>query len=150
MSTTYKAQAIAHELADRLKVSLALAVSESFDSDQNPLIQLGDALTTGSEAALVKVEPADWPLAKDILGNSALQYTPHVVKLLWEAHHSSTAGFTAADRLQLMARAAEMGCEVRVYESSYGDGVVLADIDDEDKLVTAVSPDAWHPLISQQ
>jgi hypothetical protein len=152
MSTTYKAGAIAHELADRLKVRPGLAdltITESMDSDQGPLITLSDgALTTTHESAIVKVEPQSWPLAKDVLGLDALQYTPHVVKLLWEA--SPQGGFTTADRLELVAQCVAMGCQVKVYESTSGAGVILADIDNAAKLVATYDPDAFRPLISSQ
>lgn len=151
MSTTYKAIAIAHELADRLKFRsaalAALTFVESFDTDQNPLIAIGTQASTDSEAYLIKVMPTPWPLAQDILGNSALQYTPHQIKILKEA---SATGVTSADLLQIYAQVADMGCEVKLYESSHGGGVVLADINDETKLVTDAHPDLYHPLISGQ
>jgi hypothetical protein len=149
---SYKAQAIAHELADRLKVRAglsALTITESTHSDGSPLITLSDgALTTTHESAIVKVEGASWPLAQDVLGSAALQYTPHVVKLLWEA--SPAGGLTAKDRLELEGQAVAMGCQVRLYQSSSGAGVVLADIDNEAKLVGVFDPDAYRPLISSQ
>jgi hypothetical protein len=45
-----------------------------------------------------------------------------------------------------------MGCEVKLYESSHGGGVVAADISDETKLVTGGDrwSDLYHPLISSQ
>lgn len=151
MSTSYKAQAIAHELADRLaKRSAALAalvLVESFDTDQNPLIAIGTQASSDAEAFLIKVMPVSWPLAQDILGNSALQFTPHVIKVLKEA---SSTGVTSADILQVLAQVADMGCEVKLYESSHGGGVVAADISDETKLVGDRWPDLYRPLISSQ
>lgn len=151
MSTTAKALKMAAELADRLKVLsgfAALGIVVSSDTDQNPLITLGSSVATGAEAAIVKIEPVSWPLAQDILGNTANQFTPHVVKLLWEA--SSGGGFTAKDRAQLVATAAKMGCKVELYQSTSGAGVVLADIDNSAKLVAEIEADPYYPMISSQ
>src|SRR5690348_11168024 len=70
VSTTAKAIALAHELADRLKnrkAISALTIVESFDTDQNPLIALGTQASSDSAAFLIKIEPVSWPLAQDIL-----------------------------------------------------------------------------------
>jgi hypothetical protein len=147
-STTYKAQAIAAELADRLKVRSSLAVAVSQDTDKNPLIQVGSALTTGSEACLIKVEAANWPEAQDVLGNAALAFTPHTIRMLQEA--APAGGLTSADKLQILAQVAAMGTEVKLCESSSGSGVVVADLSDDTKVVSSYAPDAWRPLISQQ
>lgn len=152
MSTTYKAQAIAYELADRLKVRAGLVAAEldvvvSFDTDKNPLIQIGTLAST-DEGALLKVVPADWPLAEDILGNTAFQFTPHAIHVLWEA--APLGGLTSIEKAEILAQVSAMGCEVRLYESSSGAGVVLADIDDSAKFKGSIPPDARYPLISQQ
>lgn len=164
MTTTYKAQAIAHELADRLKIRPALAalgVVEAFDSaDQNPLILIGavnlasnPVAATTVAAAVVKVEPAAWPLAQDIFGNTAIAYAPHEIHILTEAGPAGTptgGGLSAAALLELLAQVAAMGTAVNLYQSSTGSGLVYANIDDATKLVDTYAPNVWQPLISQQ
>ena len=163
MSTTFKAQAIAHELADRLKVrtaTAALGVVESTDSDLNPLILIGTVdlaaapvAATTVAAALVKVVPQSWPLAKDILGNTAIAYTPHTIQILKEAGPAGTptgGGLSSSAVLELLAQCAAMGCTVEIYETTSGSGVVLADIGAAAKLVDTYSPDQYYPVISSQ
>jgi hypothetical protein len=150
MSTTAKAIAMAHELADRLKnrkAISALTVVESFDTDQNPLIAIGTQASSDSAAFLVKVMPVSWPLAQDILGNSAFQYTPHEIRVLKEA---SSTGTTSEMIAQVYAQVAEMGADFKLYESSHGGGVVAADIGDDTKAITESWPDLYRPLISSQ
>jgi protein-disulfide isomerase len=151
MPTTYKATAISADLADRIKVRpglKALALVQSFSAGGDPLINLGTGVATTNRAAIVKTQAQPWTLAQDILGNAALQYTPHVIKLLWEA--SPAGGFTAEDRAQLQMQASAMGCQIKLYQTASGSGVVLADIDNEAKLVATFDPDAYRPLISSQ
>ena len=163
MSTTFKAQAIAHELADRLKVRPAinaLGVAEATDADLNPIITIGVIDLTADPAgvttvacAILKVEPQSWPLAQDILGNAAIQFTPHVIKILKEAGPAGTptgGGLSSSAVLELLAQCTQMGCRVEIYETESGGGVELADIDDATHLVDAYDPDAYHPLISSQ
>lgn len=153
MATTAKAIALAAELADRLKFRsaalAALTFVASFDTDANPLIAIGTQASSDARAFLVKVMPVPWLLSQDILGNSAIQYTPHVIKVLKEA---ASTGVTSGDILQVLAQVVDMGCEVKLYESSHGGGVVLADINDETKLVTGGDrwSDLYRPLISSQ
>lgn len=148
---TAKAQKLALELADRLKVRAnlsSLAVSVSYDAtDGCAIIQVGTLATTDA-GALIKVEAADWPLAKDIFGNAAIAFSPHSAHILTEA--GPAGGLTSAEKLDLLAQVAAMGTEVKLYESTSGAGVVVADIDSDSKLVGSYAPDAWHPLISQQ
>jgi len=82
---TAKARAIAAEIASSLKFRTTLAIAESFDSDGYPLVQVGTG-DAGDPGGLIKVMPQDWSLAKDILGNTATIYTPHVAKIVFEAN----------------------------------------------------------------
>lgn len=163
MATTFKALCIANELADRMKVRPALntlGVGQATDTDLNPIITIGvvdltatPVAATTVAAALVKVEPLAWPLAQDILGNTALQYTPHVIRILKEAGPAGTptgGGLSSSAVLELLAQCAGMGCRVEIYETTSGSGVVLADIDAATKLVDAYDPSAYYPVISSQ
>jgi hypothetical protein len=123
MATTKKALALADELASELKQrQTALAVAQSFDTDGNPLIQVG-AGTAGAKGGLVKIKPIDWPLAKDILGLQAEVYTPHVIQLGVEANPAGGAGADVNDRvteLLLLATLVTRGTRVEVYETASG------------------------------
>lgn len=150
MATSYKAGAIAHELADRMKVralGVASAVVESVDaSDSNPLITIG-TLGTGNRCALVKVKPVDWSLAQDILGLSQPVYTPHVIQVLWEA--AAGGGLTSSDKMDLIGQLTAMGTIVELYETNSG-GFVSADLGTASKLRETYHPDQWHQLVSAQ
>ena len=151
MSTTAKAIKLAAELADRLKVRgglFALGVTQKFDTDQNPLIYIGSGVATTNEAAIIKIEPIDWPLAVDVFGNAAIEYTPHSIHILQEA--APAGGLSSKDKLDIYLQCAAMGTEVKLYESTSGAGVVLADIDDATKLKETYAPDAYRPMISSQ
>lgn len=164
MSTTKKSQAIAHELADRLRARpnvAALGIVETYDAtDHHPLILIGAIDLTASPVgattvacAVLKVEPADWPLAQDVFGNAALSFAPHSIHILKEAGPAGNptgGGLSASAELELLLQSAAMGTEVRLYETTSGSGVVYANIDDETKLKAAYAPDAYRPLISQQ
>lgn len=150
MATTYKAGAIAHELADRLKVRTlgnSQGVSESVDSnDSNPTITIGTLAST-NRCALLKVKPVDWPLVKDVLGLAQNVYTPHVIQILIEA--APLGGLTTADKLDLLAQVASMGTIVEIYETASG-GFVSGDLGTASKLKETYHPDQWHQLVSAQ
>lgn len=150
MASSFKALAIAHELADRLKVrnlGVASAVTESVDSsDSNPTITIGTLAST-NRCAYLKVKPVNWSLFTDVLGLAQNIYTPHVVQILIEA--SPLGGLTNADKLDLMAQASAMGTVVELYQTNSG-GFVIADLGNAAKLVETYYPDAWHPLVSGQ
>ncbi|NDD54170.1 hypothetical protein EBZ39_09885 [bacterium] len=121
MATSAKALALAQSLADSLKRRLTLAVTLSFDADQNPLIRVGTGVA-GTDGGLIKVSPIDWPLAKDVLGLDSPVYTPHVIKVCFEAA-KAIAGpaisnpVTWKTRLALLAEAAVRGTRLEVFES---------------------------------
>ena len=163
MATTFKAGAIANELADRMKTRPALntlVVGQATAADLNPIITIGTLDLTATPvaattvaAALVKVIPQSWPLAQDILGNTAIQYTPHTIQILKEAGPAGTptgGGLTSSAVLELLAQCAAMGCTVEIYETASGSGVLLADLGAAAKLVDTYSPDQYYPVISSQ
>jgi len=153
MSTTYKAQALAHELADRLRARgfTALGVVESFDTDQSPLIIIG-AGANGGRNAVIKVGPVVWPLAQDILGLTAPQYTPHVLQLVTEANPAGGAGadpLTPADLLGIMGQSVLMGCQTEWYQSASGTAPTAAAII-AGNLKATFAPDVYHAMVSSQ
>ncbi len=154
MATTQKALSIAHKLKAELllrPVLSGLTIVEGLDSTSgDPVITIGTVSTTGNACAYIKVMPVSWALAKDIFGNAQQVYAPHNVKVLKEAPPGS--GLTAGEILQIEAACAATGCEVKLYQSSSGGGVLVADIDNEAKLVSGgkFNIDPTHILISSQ
>jgi len=149
MATSFKAQSIAHELADRLKAR-GIVLVESFDTDSNPLITIGDGVA-GHQNALVKVLPLNWPLAKDVLGNTAFQYTPHVVQLGTETDAGgSSSVLTIANLMPILQQSGDMGCRVEWYESANGVAPTAAILGDATKLKASYDPDLYHPVINGQ
>lgn len=154
MATSYKSQAIAHELANRFanRVGLtALGIVEGFDTDSNPLITIGTGVA-GTANFIVKVLPTSWPLAQDVLGLTALQYTPHSIAIVTEADPTGGAGAdptTRSQLLQVIAQSVDMGCHVDWYESASGVAPSAAAIV-VGNLKASYDPDLWHPLINGQ
>lgn len=149
MATSFKAQAIAHKLADLYKAR-GYTPTESFDTDNNPLISIGPG-TAGNKNAIVKVLPTSWPLANDILGNAALQYTPHTIQIVTEADSAGTGIATATAwqfLFDIMGQATLMGCHVDTYQSANGVAPSTAAITGAPK--SSFDPDLFHALISQQ
>jgi hypothetical protein len=154
MSTSYKSVAISKELADRLRSRglSTLGVVESFDTDQNPLITIGSGVA-GTANFLIKVMPTNWPLAKDILGLAALQYTPTTIAIATEADPAAGAGADPTTRAQLLpvlGQCMEMGTHVDWYESANGTAPSAATIADPTKLKASFDQDNYRPLISSQ
>lgn len=150
MATTYKAQAMSKELADRLKARLngALTLVQGFDTDQNPYIEIG-AGAAGQPNAIIKVMPVDWPLAQDVLGLTANAYTPHKICVVTEAVNTNGSYLTRAQQLLIFGQVSLMGSRVEHYNSANGDDPDLDDIVPA-KLVASFEPDLYYPMISSQ
>ena len=153
-----KAIAMAHELADKLKLRFStLTVAESFDSDGFPLITIDDgAPATGEASMIVKVMPIDWPLAKDILGNAANIYTPHKILLGTESNFAGTTDNVAdyLTRQQLLNIVGEIvlrGTAVEWYETAAGTAPTIANtIFAAAKLKASWIPDMYNGMTNQQ
>lgn len=155
MATDYKSQAIAHDLADRLKERGlgSLGIVESFDTDGNPLITLGAGVALGANAVL-KVRPVDWPLAQDILGLAANVYNPHVIQLVTEADYQGATDnvldpLSPDQLLKILASAEKMGCILEWYQSATSVAPTAAAIIPSN-LKSTFHPDQRYPLISAQ
>jgi hypothetical protein len=151
MATSYKAQALASELADKIR-SRGFGGSLLVDAaDLNPYVSIGDG-TIGGANALLKVKPVDWPLAKDVLGLDQAVFAPHVIQFVTEADPTAGAGanpLTRGQVLGILGQAMAMGCVVEWYESANGDSPDLDDITPA-KLKGTFHPDHYHPLVSAQ
>lgn len=124
--TTAKAIAAARELADNLKIWLAASmpvVSETFDTNGDPVITFSADATpvAGEKIVVIRVKAIDWPDAKDIFGNTAIKYGPHVFQVCTEANPAAGAGadiLGAGDKLSVFAECARRGSFVEHYESA--------------------------------
>lgn len=150
MSTTAKAQKLSAELADKLKARLngALTVTQGFDTDQNPFIRVGTD-SAGQPTALIKTMPQDWPLAIDVLGLTAPQFTPHKMCFVTEARTQNGGYLTHAQIALILGQTLAFGTKVEWYESTNGDSPDLDDITAA-KLIATYEPDQYYPLISSQ
>lgn len=154
MATTKKALAMADELASELKQrQSALAITQSFDTDSNPLIKVG-AGTAGAKGGLIKIMPIAVPYAKDILGLAAEVYTPHVVQIGVEANNAAGAAADVNTWVELMLLIGPVvlrGARVEIYQSANGTAPTAANtVDDSTKLVASFDPSAQYPMVSAQ
>jgi hypothetical protein len=130
---TAKAVSIARDIASNLRLrQTALAVTESFDTDLLPVITVGTNVAK-APGAQIKVVPQDWPLAKDILGLTALAFGPHKIQIVLEAN--AEAGDADEDDvnswavlLPIIGECVLRGCRVEIYNSATADSPDLADI----------------------
>jgi hypothetical protein len=128
---SFKARELSANLASELKIRLsALTITESFDTNGDPVISIG-ALTAGSHSAIIRTKAIDWPLAKDVLGLASTIYTPHVIQLLTEANNAAGAGadiLTSQEELSLLGAICKRGTLVEWYHTANGVAITVAGI----------------------
>jgi hypothetical protein len=152
MASNYKQIALANDLAAALGLrKLGLAITQSFDTDKNPLIKVGTG-SNGAAGCLIRIIPQDWPEAKDILGLTQNVFCPSVVEVALEANAAGGAGAdinTWAVLLPVLGEAILRGARTKVYESSNGDS---PDVDDmiDSKLKATFDPSAVYGMIANQ
>lgn len=148
---SFKAQPIAHKLADILKAR-GYTLTESFDTDGYPLVSVGPG-TNGGKNAIFKVLPTGWPLQTDVLGNTANSYGPHSVLIATEADSAGT-GIAAASGWQFLAdmlfQGMLTGCHIDIYQSANGTAPTASTFSTASNLKASFDPDIYHALISQQ
>lgn len=151
---SFKARKLADQLADKLKLRLApLLVTQSFDTDGNPLISINDGSPATTEKnAVIKIQPAPTDtLAKDIFGNKANQYTPHVAQLVTEAPAAGSGAGVYLDLPTLVPILGEVlraGARFEWYQSANTVVPVAASITGTPK--AAFEPSLYWPAISNQ
>lgn len=98
---SYKSQATAQLITDKLKHLFSDARDAGFDTDGFPLLRVGDG-TAGSQSALVKVK--DIPqIGKDSLGLAQETFTPEVIQVVLESSTiANVALMTEANKAQLL------------------------------------------------
>jgi hypothetical protein len=158
-TVSYKAQAIAHELADKLKQRLSLTptmiVTEAVDpADSYPYISISDGTPATLEPNfIIKVNIADWANGLDVLGLAQTQFTPHRIQVATEADTTGGAAADPTTRAQLLpviGQCLAMGCAVEWWEEAAGTIPALTTFTTAAKLKATYYPDQQYPLISQQ
>ncbi len=159
MATTKKALATAEELKSELALRIpSLACVLTFDTDSSPVLTIGTnaASATGAlvPGAVIKVMPITWALAKDILGLDSSVYTPHVVKICFEANYASTVD-TVADTnswavlLPIVAACVMRGMRTEVYQSAFATAPAVAQMTTSN-LKSTYEPSLQYPMVSSQ
>jgi hypothetical protein len=128
MANTYASVADLRELVDVLKLRVAATlpvVTESFDSDGNPVATLSADATfaAGEKGVVIRMKPTEAAYAKDILGNDALRFGPHVIQICTElgADAASNESLTPVELLPIIADIARRGANIEWYQSANGD-----------------------------
>ena len=165
MATTYKAQVILTELVDLLtqEVKTPLPViTQSVDTSSNPyaILSATSTLTTGNAVAVLQVVALPvTSLNTDILGNAALKYGPHVIRLITEQNSGYSAGGVAGGTpntaqadilsptslLPILIELGRTGCVVEWYQTANGT-LVPHTAADVAALTGATLIATWKPL----
>lgn len=134
-NVTHKAVALSRHLADDLKKRFApLEVAESFDTNGNPVVTVSDGtLATTERGAVLRILGDTNPVAKDILGNDAIHYTPHTLQICSEADDGLGNGNTGSyltiqDILHLVGECGKRGMKLEWYVSANGDVPAVAEM----------------------
>ena len=112
--STHKAIASHRELIDHIKkfVAATLPVAvDSVDDSGNPVTtQSADATpAAGEKVIVIRTAPISWPEAKDVLGNTAIRYSNHVIQICTESNISAGAGADILGPAELLPVIVECG-----------------------------------------
>lgn len=120
-----------------------------FDSVGNPYFQIGTG-AINAQGGLVYILPYPWPSAKDVLGNAAIQYTPHVVRFCSEKH--SVAGYSDRNLfvtlLPILAVLLGKGAAFEWYQTASGTAPVIGSFIAGN--LVASFDNLYYPLVSGQ
>jgi hypothetical protein len=155
MATTQKAlelaRAIREALALRLATNSVVVDSDiSFDTDESPYFQVGTGIA-GAKGGIIKVRPIVWPLAKDIFGNTATIFTPHVIQIVTEGNPIGGGGADVNDYPTLIAMLGEAivhGTKVEWYMTANTVAPVAASIIAGN--LKASFDNLYFPMVSSQ
>lgn len=155
MATTHKAISVSRELADKLKllVKATLPVCvESNDSNGDPVITLSADATpaAGEKVIVIRTKMVANPEAKDILGNSAIKFGPHVIQVCTEKNYEGTNDTVLdilgpAQLLPVLVEIGRTGCQVEWYRSDNGTVPATGQMVDA-KLAATWAPLYWNVL----
>lgn len=128
-ATSYKANALAYELQNRLARQFTTVSAVAFDTDGAPYLTVTNGtLVAGQQAALVKVI-AEQPLGVDGLGLTPRAFTPHRMQVVLETSSvANVALMTEANKLLLMGEVTHFGVKTELYLTANGTAVSTAGI----------------------
>lgn len=153
MSASTKALELAANLAANLAQRLpSFLITQSTNSDGEATILIG-AAAAGSEGARIRVQSAENPLGKDVLGLTANVYSPTIVKVGFEANPAGGAGAdvnTLATMAPILGECFATGARVEVYASSNTDNPDDADLDDATLLKYVWNPSPLFGITANQ
>jgi hypothetical protein len=132
--STYTSKAQARELADLLKKWLVATLpvcTEGFDANGDPTILMSADATpaAGEKVLLIRIKQVSNPLAKDVLGNTAIQFGPHVIQLCTEDDSGAADILTPAQLAPLLCEIGRKGAEFQWYETANGTVPSVAALD---------------------
>lgn len=124
---TFKSFEMARQLADKFRKSIALAavtMVEGVGTNGDPTILFGTGVSRGPNAFIRIADMSD-PTAKDSLGNTAGNYTPHVIQLATETNYAGTSDNIAdnlsTDKLlDILGELITTGCQLEWYQEADG------------------------------
>lgn len=130
MSTTYTSIPMLRELKDRLVKYCAATLpvaTESFDSSGNPVLTLSaDASpVAGEKVVVIRIKPSVLGSPKDVLGNPAFAFGPHVIQLCTELNYAGTTDsvadiLTAVELLPVLIEIGRKGNIVEWHQTANG------------------------------
>ncbi len=130
-------------LAKYLNATMPVLV-ETVDSNGNPVLTFSaDATpTTGEKIAVILIKPAATYTTTDILGNTAVQVSNHVVQIVTERNFEATTDnvtdILTGEYLSIFAECAKLGHPVEWYRTTNGTAPTTAGI-------TGTPVAAWNP-----
>jgi hypothetical protein len=153
---SYKAIELSAELADELRKRTTLLVTESADTDGNPVITVSADSTpaAGEKVIVVRTAPITWGLAKDVLGLASTVYTPHVIQVCTEANYEGTTDSVLdilgpAELLPVLITVGKRGTRVEWYQTTNGTVPSVAAMISTN-LKASHEADVYHGMLSSQ
>lgn len=142
MATTQKAFDLARDIAAELTLRLpTMIVTSLTHSDGHPYITVTEDASpaSGEGVVIIKVRPMDWPLAKDVLGNTAQVFVPTVIQVCTEKNYAGAtdnvpdnltlSGYTSEQvLLPVLGTVLSKGCVTEWYVTNYGTVPAIAEI----------------------
>jgi hypothetical protein len=153
-----KAIEIAHNLADNIKqrgsagplatlYTSAIPVVEAFDTNGLPTIAVGNVAASTDVGIFIQVGPQVWPLAQDVLGNTAAIYTPTVIRIAVEASPDGPMQTTDfAILMAVLGDAIQTGARVEFWNSASGTAPSDTTFNTPSNLVTSFE-NFQYPLV---
>lgn len=130
MATSEKAMQISRDLADVFAKQVAATLpvlTTGFTSEGNPYISLSadSSPATTEKVVVIVVKPYATGTAKDVFGNTANAYCPHVIQFCTEANYASTDDniadtLTAVELLPIISEIAKRGTYVEWHVTTRG------------------------------